>query len=817
MAQLADGVFVATEITISDPTRREYTFPFRIDRAAASLEVSVDDQRISPTRFSVRLSPVGQGGRVRFLTAGQTAVPVPLPVGSVIRFERNTVIEQVYERSSELYARSNAVAALAENSRRLLEEIVETLIGHANIHLNADEVQNLVENALKPFALTSGPLIATDDLADGAVTKAKLEAFLQTVADQAVLTSTISTVGRSVYFEGADRLTRHEVELPGLTVEGAGGILGDTDSVVTIQFQGNVLTATRTGNKVVVEVDVQAQHVDPHIDDHPKIVELEAFEAAMKRTYRLGSYAWRQGVTGAGVTSGIVLPSDTRDASITIGGEEGSVARLLLLPATGRGSRLTDQNSLLLAGIRVGHDNGRQLILAADSIGQQSVDVDLTEPDLEDFARRSEDKLVPPEKLGSGTRDGSKLLRDDGQWTSPPTPAQVEDFALRTSNARVPPPKLGSGTRDGTKLLRDDGQWVDPPASDSSSLVPLSAFPASPVVGQLTNIEGTIWEFVEDTDDDNVTTGTIGLVSSGMYGDANLNWGVADPFNIRALLSRAGIGTSPPASLWLELHASDGEVASLIRMDRASARDTLTQWGYNKHPGDPGFEATSGSYTAHWFSDAAKTTTQDVHAADRWEVRDRDGPISLPTDEQAEDDTDTKIYAWSPERIHHIVDEDMHTHRGGTLAISQTGVFSPAPQGQADRAITEAEFDANSAIQLGENPPNSWSGTSRTNPFVFSLPLTRQGQPIFVANQNTSEWLYFTTDLEVGHRNRARGRTPNRRGRLIGPGAQRWVVVTGARVLTSFAPEDFDLEVLTAAQYTALTDKLDTTLYFVTA
>ena len=163
MAQNRDGIGVRTRVVVTDAAVRTYSFDFEVGPGLDGLEVRHGGELVSPTRYEAFRSETQAGGRVRFLSAGETDVPLVLTVGDVIELERSTEIRPVVSPGTQGFARSWMVNAFAVWVRRVFEEVVDALEGHAEIHLTADEVRTLLAGAVKDFAAENGRSIALGD------------------------------------------------------------------------------------------------------------------------------------------------------------------------------------------------------------------------------------------------------------------------------------------------------------------------------------------------------------------------------------------------------------------------------------------------------------------------------------------------------------------------------------------------------------------------------------------------------------------------------------------------------------------------------
>ena len=80
--------------------------------------------------------------------------------------------------------------------------------------------------------------------------------------------------------------------------------------------------------------------------------------------------------------------------------------------------------------------------------------------------------VIPPEKTGAGTRDGTRFLLDTGAWSPlPPPGSHTEPWALIANpTVMVPVNKLGSGATSTSVFLRGDGTWAAPSVGGMTSI-----------------------------------------------------------------------------------------------------------------------------------------------------------------------------------------------------------------------------------------------------------------------------------------------------------------------------------------------------------
>ena len=263
------------------------------------------------------------------------------------------------------------------------------------------------------------------------------------------------------------------------------------------------------------------------------------------------------------------------------------------------------------------------------SVSLQSVDANTT------FPANAVVKLYAA--LGAGAA-GPKGDKGDTGFNQTQVDARID--ALIPPARRLPSFAVGDAGEVATVNAAGTAIEFKPaPVSDSSTLVRRTALPSTTGFndGDIISLSGVLYELVPSTEDANIYRGTIGANAggdSGYYGDSTFRWQPVSPFNMRADLAKAGIGSSPPAKLYVEFVASNGFTEGLT-LDRASGGDTVTTWRYVHEPGSNAIELnTAGvTFTMTFYSDEAKTTPVTIHAANRWERDDRNqanvNPVAL--------------------------------------------------------------------------------------------------------------------------------------------------------------------------------------------
>ena len=75
-------------------------------------------------------------------------------------------------------------------------------------------------------------------------------------------------------------------------------------------------------------------------------------------------------------------------------------------------------------------------------------------------------------------------------------------------------------------------------------------------IGDIINVKGELYELVAGDQQRNVYRGVVEDLTGNLVGDATFQWEETPP-NIRVNLSRAVLGGSPPARIFIEFHSGN--------------------------------------------------------------------------------------------------------------------------------------------------------------------------------------------------------------------------------------------------------------------
>ena len=299
----------------------------------------------------------------------------------------------------------------------------------------------------------------------------------------------------------------------------------------------------------------------------------------------------------------------------------------------------------------------------------------------------------------------------------------IEDFARRSQSARVPVAKLGSGTPDGTKTLHDDGTWKTPSSGGGGTSNELSVLSALPSVtgysvGDIINVNGELQELAAGTTDRHLYRGTVADRTGNYIGDDFFEW-EEDPANIRAHLSKAVLGATPPDRVFIEVTAKTTNGSTLYAetyLDRPAGTgndrpgDTSTTYQYLRGAGAAGISSTNvvigDSFSVAFYTTATKTTSINVLTnVNRW-VRDDRNEVKVASEAIA-GNTDR----WPPNKLPTNIPYGI-----GTLRLPDT---SPG------LSITRLDADQRAATPYLFNPTFDLDDADKQHgEFHFSLELT---------------------------------------------------------------------------------------------
>ena len=413
--------------------------------------------------------------------------------------------------------------------------------------------------------------------------------------------------------------------------------LGDDTWWIGVDTQGDVFMGTTEAGNIpqFVSINDLRNDVEPYARRSQPTVRLPA--ARLPATPPAG---WGTGTSGTG---GITVRNEGTAVG-TAGGVTDIDFRGLTVAATGTGAAST---------VTVTGTSSTALREAAEAAVAAEVD----SVAIHDSTARWPASKVPEESTRLATRTASGLM-------SGPDKAKLDGVAAGAEVNVQPDWNQGSSAQDSfirnkpsiitaaerTKVARlpaadcVQGQiwkrgttaWgcaADATAAGEavsrSQLAPVSvASSTTSAAGTIENQGGALEVLVAGTEDPHVYRGTVATLTGGYIGDSTFSW-VPSPFALRANLSRAIIGASPPATLYLIVRFQGGFYEE-TNITRQSSGDTAQTWRYVHSPGEPGFDTLAAGdwFAVSFYSDEARATAFRIQpaATNRWEDYLRDVP-----------------------------------------------------------------------------------------------------------------------------------------------------------------------------------------------
>ena len=188
----------------------------------------------------------------------------------------------------------------------------------------------------------------------------------------------------------------------------------------------------------------------------------------------------------------------------------------------------------------------------------------------------------------------------------------------------------------------------------NEELTAIASLPATAdySVGDLINLEGVLYELVDESEDQNVYRGTIAQRTGNFIGDDVFEFEPANPNpaaearNLFIPKTAPGFATTQPASITTILRTPTtaeypGGVYLNIGWARNSGGDTVAAYAYQMPSGGESLSAIElgTPFSLSFYSDEAATMPLNYWAADRWERDDRNqahvNPIAIAGNEES--------------------------------------------------------------------------------------------------------------------------------------------------------------------------------------
>ena len=251
------------------------------------------------------------------------------------------------------------------------------------------------------------------------------------------------------------------------------------------------------------------------------------------------------------------MPAPSTDAEMTItiateGTHRFDLTSLAAKPAVFPATILSASNSIgfILNGTQyyLARLTSGQLVLGADSVGTRNVSITLTR--LPPLIPRP----IQGNKVVATNESGTAIIYED-KLDEAGVRTQVAAAIVAGTNITITPSGSGA-SQQLTIAARGSG------GGNSQVLEVLSDIPTITgySVGDIINVEGDLYELVDDEDNPNLITGTSALHDTNYYGDTTFSWQAVDPFNMRLNLSKSGVGSSPSRKDLWAVYDPDGRV-----------------------------------------------------------------------------------------------------------------------------------------------------------------------------------------------------------------------------------------------------------------
>ena len=180
---------------------------------------------------------------------------------------------------------------------------------------------------------------------------------------------------------------------------------------------------------------IQIPEAADDYDDAPltaRVDAVEAFEGALRHIRDIGQESITQGLSNALQLTSLTLPTKDEDQIVRVVVDSEGVKTFALKDLLDKSRVATNTQATSNNAVTITTDGGEvisfalradgRVWIADDTVGtRHNFTLSIDEVDLAEQARASSQAVWGPDKVGTGTRDGSKFLRDDGAWTDPPT------------------------------------------------------------------------------------------------------------------------------------------------------------------------------------------------------------------------------------------------------------------------------------------------------------------------------------------------------------------------------------------------------------
>lgn len=234
------------------------------------------------------------------------------------------------------------------------------------------------------------------------------------------------------------------ISVPGISVKKDGVLLGSSNEFTELNFKGTNINLNKVGNNVDITITptIDANQVNTLIENNSKVVGLQEFEDALRKTTNLfnRSVSIRSGTLAQDLNVDVPTLATDREIIFSVGNESENfdLSALTNKPRVNVNDPLSSSNAVVFRTSNgnlhfLGRGNNNKLMYSSDTIGNYAVKVDQYDIDIDDWARRNS-LQIPLSKLPSGIGSGG------GDSTS--IKALVSDWAEEGNTSQIPANKL---------------------------------------------------------------------------------------------------------------------------------------------------------------------------------------------------------------------------------------------------------------------------------------------------------------------------------------------------------------------------------------
>ena len=240
------------------------------------------------------------------------------------------------------------------------------------------------------------------------------------------------------------------------------------------------------------------------------------------------------------------------------------------------------------------------------------------------------------------------------------------------------------------------------PSEDALTLEVRSSIPNTSgfSVGDLINVNGDVYELIASGDAGNILTGVAVARTSPYIGVPTLEWRSDDTGSdpVIAHLSRAVLGTSPPASIFIKFHTDSGFYSD-ENLVRDSSHDTNETFGYADGSVRFSPAVVGDKFTAQFFRGNDDSDPLTIHGqTDRWELEQRNHP-DTSTSGQTQAQVDARIAAKVRDFAEQDKDVPVPASRLPVSSQSSAGIISSAQFTRLANALIGTDLSGAALLQ----------------------------------------------------------------------------------------------------------------------